>query len=228
MLIALLLLLIAAPAWGVVAVNGTASVGATGSTTAAVDLTTGGTNTVLTACVYTQSNVTVSAFTYGAESLTQVHREVHGSGFVVEMWRKIAPLSGLNSLSVTVSGSTNIVLGGVNFSGAHQVSPIGTPVASSGASADPFGNDVTGDANGLVLDCALSGLAITVGAGQSEHYNIDNGDASFNGMSSTEGGAGTITMNWTGGGADSFVHVAALVSPAAAAADDRRKVITVD
>jgi hypothetical protein len=200
-------------------------VAATGAVGASISITVAGSNTVLVACgAINFPDATVSSLTYGGQALTQHHRESNPTAVVVEMWRKIAPLAGANLLEIEISDSTNLVLGGVNFTGAHQTTPLGTVTASQATGADPVTDDVTGAADGLVVDClGLSGVVTPpdVGSAQTSRFaNQDEGD--FFGASSTQGGGGTVTMSWDDTGSCCVhAHVAALVSASAVAATPR-------
>jgi hypothetical protein len=221
LLLVLLFLFIARPVFAQVAVDGTAEVSITGGTVAAVDLTTSGANRVLIACVtLNHASATISSFTYGGQALSQITRIDHSlTSLMLELWIKVNPLVGLNSLSVTSSDSTNIDLGGVSFTGADQVTPLGTPVTSQDSAIDPVTDDVAGDANGIVVDCIgvdPNSASPSVGANQTDRFNTERL------AGSTEGGAGTRTMSWTNTSGQYNSHIAVLVNPAAAGSSQHR------
>ena len=148
---------------------------------------------------------TITGVTYAGTALTFVGG-VTSVNWRTEQWKLSNPASGANNVVVTFSGTaTNYsVSGAVSFTGAHQTtaSLTGTQATASGTTADPSVavSSATGE---IVVDTmAWEGevATYTVGAGQTQRWNA----AAVNvveGAASTEAGAGSVTMSWTGGAA---------------------------
>lgn len=145
----------------------------------------------------------VSSVTYGAENLTLLGTVASGAGAVrVELWGRVAPLQGSNTIAVTLSAALDSAAGATSFTGVHQVSPteaFNSATATNVGAADATVNVTTVADNDWVIDTvATDDIAITVGAGQTSRWNVTGTLGS--GAGSTEGPktpAGAVTMSWT-------------------------------
>jgi hypothetical protein len=156
---------------------------------------------------------TVSSVTYNGLALTLVGTAASTTNTRVEIWRRIAPSTGTNDVVITFSGNLRYGAraGVMTFTGVHQTTPLGTFAGANGNSVGPATVNVTSAATDLVFDtvgCAANDTAtlcssLTVGAGQTQRWNLFALDAGSTGeqlraAGSTEPGvAGTVTMSWT-------------------------------
>ena len=154
---------------------------------------------------------TVSSVTYNGLALTLVGTAASTTNTRVEIWRRIAPSTGTNDVVITFSGNLRYGAraGVMTFTGVHQTTPLGTFAGANGNSVGPVTVNVTSAATDLVFDtvgCASDGstlcTSLTVGAGQTQRWNLFALDAGSTGeqlraAGSTEPGAASVTMSWT-------------------------------
>jgi hypothetical protein len=137
----------------------------------------------------------LTSVTYNGTALTQAGVKVRNS-MRVALYYMVAPATGAHNVVVTVSGgNTEIDAGAETYIGVDQASPVSGYVDASGQSSTATVN-VTSATGDLVVDAAGPiQTTISVGAGQTQRHNRV-GTNNANG-SSTEAGAGTVTMSWT-------------------------------
>ena len=145
----------------------------------------------------------VSTVTYNAVSMTSIGSASGPNNTKMEMFRLVSPSTGTNTVQVTFTGSIDGSVGGsYTFYNAHQ-SSFGTFASNTGsAGVSPATVDVSSASGETVVDCVSwdRSPAMTAGGGQTERWDADdNGDADIRGGGSTEAGATTVTMSWTGG-----------------------------
>jgi len=147
-------------------------------------------------------NKTVTTVTYGGTPLTRRgFQNGAGNANRVEIWSLIAPSSGTANVVVSLSGTIDVVGGAISFSGVDQATPFGTFVSAQGTSTAPSVT-ATSAAGEVVLDTLATdgdAASATVGAGQTEQWNLATGVAGGNviGAGSTEPGASSVVMSWT-------------------------------
>lgn len=152
----------------------------------------------------------ISSVTYGGAPLTNIGNTTStGNVTRISLWRLVNPPSGTANIVVTpVSGNVEeFVAGATSYFGVNQTTPLGTFAQAIGNSGTPTVN-VASATNDLVVDAvavegALLGNSISVGAGQSQRYNVNTAVLLGGGMigaGSTEPGAATVTMSWTQNG----------------------------
>lgn len=170
------------------------------------------------------TNMTVGGITYGGAPLTFIDAQNNGTNCRVELWMRVAPATGANNVIVTLSGSTRVVGGAVSFTNVDQASPIdaGPTFAVGNSTAPSVAVTIVTD-NAWVMDnLAFNDNATdTVGPGQTERWNRDNGGGAgrINGAGSTEGPktpAGAVTMSWTLSAAQQWAIGAVALKPASA------------
>ena len=145
----------------------------------------------------------VTGITYNGVALTKIGHVASVSGAVrAELWGLIAPATGSNTITVTLSTALDSVGCAVSFTGVHQTSPtegFNSASATNVGAADATVDVTTVADNDWVIDCvATDDTAITVGAGQTQRWNTTGTLGS--GAGSTEGPkspAGAVTMSWT-------------------------------
>ena len=162
-----------------------------------------GTNRLLVVSVQTSNGIVVDTVTHAGQNLTEFASITHaGSKPYVSTWRLVAPSTGSNNVVVTLSvgNSDKTVIGAVSYTGVDQSTPIDGVVTGDGSS-NTITATVTSESNDLVQDvvASLSPQQISVGAGQTARWNFEMGGVGASstwGGSSTEPGAGTVTMTW--------------------------------
>ena len=174
---------------------------------------------------------TVTSVTYGGLSLTFIRAETITGSARSELWYRIGTLSGTQTVEVTLSANERAVGGAVSFTGADQTSPIGNQAGTTGTSTNP--SIAIASATGeIVLDTVSEGdsRVCTVGAGQSERWNLNDGGGAggARGCGSTESGAASVTMNWTFPESVPWSISAVSLRPAPAASCDAITVTTSD
>jgi len=201
-----------------------------GSTSISWSHTTGsGSNRIMIVGVSIRTTtVSVSAITYGAQSLAFIRADTHASATIrSELWYLIAPNSGTATVTVTLSESSKATGGSCTYTGVAQTSPIDANSGVTGTSSSPSQSITVGTANSMLLGhVAISGSRDTIsleGTGQTLRWDQEttqgNPDTRNRGHGSDKGpvGAGSQTMSWTlSASADWAVSVVA-IKPAPAA-----------
>ena len=146
----------------------------------------------------------VSSITYDGNALSLVRVRTSATGTIrVEIWKLVAPATGVKTIAVTLSAALDSIASASTFTGVDQTTPTEADndnSATNGIDAADATVDVTTIAdNDWVFDCvATDDTAITVGAGQTSRTNVTGTLGS--GATSTEGPktpAGVVTMSWT-------------------------------
>lgn len=187
---------------GAIAVNATTGSFTLATTTATLSHTPAGTNRLLVVCVGFEAGDTISSVTFGGTALTQRIRS-SSSGGTSELWSLVAPAA--STANVVVTTATSRPLLGViatSLTGVNQATPHGTPVGANAFVPPNIATvDVTSATGELVLDCVWDSCcsALTIGAGQTQRSNqYDPSTTGQTVATSTEPGAATVTMSWTG------------------------------
>jgi|GEM_PF-1092700 len=162
-------------------------------------------NRILVVSVTTFSNTayrTVSSMTYAGAAMTKLSSQdcpIDGTGRChTELWYKITPTSGTNSISVTLSGSADVAGGAVSYYGVDTANPFGT-VATNSGSGTTYSVTVGGTSSQVLLGIVGDeGSGITQGGGQSGLWNTGAFFAINAGASKT--GAPGAGFSWTSGG----------------------------
>lgn len=176
-----------------------------------------GTERVLIVTVNINGTMVVNSVTYNSVPLTfigGVNNVVRG-----EIWYLIAPDTGANTILVTLASGAQKIGGAQSYTGASQVTPIGTFVSATGSSTAPTVNVTTAVGEGCI-DVLSTAATATVGAGQTQIYNSVTA-AGLRGCASTEPSLSSpITMSWTLGTSTVWAIGAVNVLPPAAGAFD--------
>lgn len=109
------------------------------------------------------NGVTVNSGTYAAAALTNA-----GSTNVLTMWRKIAPTTGSNTLSFTLSSYSRCHASTSDWTGVDQTTPLGTKVGNTATNASPSTGSITCPGDGAIFGSVFSGYCTaipTAGAG---------------------------------------------------------------
>ena len=161
-----------------------------------------GSNRLLVVGVSVEDGKRVTAVSYRGSALTFLGSRYNSNAEIrVELWYLIAPPSGTGTVSVSLSGSANMVGGAVSFFGADQVAPFGSFVSASSTTSTTTAA-VTTPSNST--DLVISVLAIdgnassrTPAAGQTSRWNRVSSGEDIAGGASTAAGGPTVTMSWT-------------------------------
>jgi len=208
------------------------TVGTPGSTqgtsvsTLGVSVTVSGTNTWLKVGVgwSAGSPVGFSSCTYNGVATTSLWSTPTSLSYHRSVGRDlVAPASGTNTLTATLAGTQDeMCLGGIPFEGVDQTTPHGTvPTVATGTTGTPTVN-VASATDEIVVDFAYGGFSdIAVGTGQTSRWEEEGiGSAPYlnSGGASTEAGATTVTMSWSGTAGDipDWLTCGVSVKPAAA------------
>ncbi len=166
--------------------------------------------------------------TYNAVGLTQlVNYSEAGDNAHVELWYLVAPATGANDIIFSQNGANDVVGGATSWTGVDQSTPFG-PTATANGTASPATVDVTSASGEVVVDvvAARNAATLTVGAGQTQRWNL--GVGVIDGGGSTEPGAATVTMSWTLTGTFEWAIAGASLKPASGVSCDSLTVTTSD
>lgn len=153
-------------------------------------------------------NGTISGVTYGGVACTLVTSVENTSNSALRLarYRLIAPATGAQNAIASFTGDP-AVIGALlvhSYTDCDQTTPLGTSASAEGDSAGPATVNVSSASGELVADALfVFNPSITAGAGQTVNdadLEFENwGGNDFSSGSSTEAGAGTVTMSWTFG-----------------------------
>ncbi|MGH9143690.1 MAG: DUF11 domain-containing protein, partial [Vicinamibacterales bacterium] len=162
---------------------------------------------------------TVTSVVYGTEAggpvlpMTLLGVSTNGTITRAEIWGIAGPTAGTHQITVTVANpggqNTAVVAGAKSFTNVFQTASNGNSVVATGNTAAPT-VAVTNSAFDYVVDAvAFNGNnALTVGAGQTNPFNVTNAAPAFSGAGSIETGTANLTMSWTAGAAQQWAAVA--------------------
>lgn len=155
---------------------------------------TGG-NTLLVVFLGIQSNDAtspVTAVTYNDEALTMARRDFVTFQIVEEVWYKVAPASGSNTVSVLLDASQKMVCSATSLTGVHQADPVPTTsgACSSSAAVGPVTIAITtAYDDSWILDgmyLATGSVPVTAASGQTVRWtgNTTGGSDASNSLGS--------------------------------------------
>lgn len=136
----------------------------------------------------------INAISYGAQTPTLI-----ATIGPIHLYRLTAPNTGAQTVSVTLSGVADYVLGVLSFTGVHQTTPIGTSDSQTNSELASIAATVVSETNGMVADIAyMVNDAMAADGAQTERVAVDSIEGGFGsaGMS-TKAGAASATMTWT-------------------------------
>jgi hypothetical protein len=223
----LALILSNAPAFAAVTVDAVSSSACTGCSGDSWSHTTTGANTFMLCGGGYQDFIggTTVGFTYNSLALTHVNSGSINT-FVAPMYRRIAPTTGANTVAVTYSQIVNSALGCVTFAGVDQATPNGTS-AIDDSTTGSLSAAITIPANGFGASFAVwnpGGVACSDSTTtQTEQIEICDGLFNVEGLASTHGSSGAISMDWTLPTTDYAAMVAVPINEVAAAPSSAMK-----
>lgn len=215
-LVPLLLLLVGAAAHSQIVYETSASGVAGGvSSVSTASITFAGTNRYAHIGVYSETQ-TVTSVACGAQSATLVESTANNALWIFGL---VAPTAGSTTCTANFGATcTRCAIAVVQYTGVHQTTPRGTAVE---AAENEFGPGATVDATSasgeLVVDVASSvGTVWDADGSQTERIDLDDFDSTFRSFGmSEEAGASTVTMSWTGTGAEYTNIIAVPLKPVA-------------
>lgn len=143
----------------------------------------------------------VTALTYAGQALTFVGTSVDPTNTArVEIWRLIAPASGTNTVSVTFSGLSSVVVGAISFANVNQTTPIAASQFATGNATLTASASVASATDQVVLAAIASDDAansVTAGSGQTSRWNVLNAADVIGAGSTQPGSATSTTMSYT-------------------------------
>lgn len=171
-------------------------------------------NALLVVFVGTKADVTVSALTFNGDALTQ--KATSGTAPKLQLYFLTNPDAGSNTLSLTVSGSTDIEIAAYVIYGVDTSSPLDAASTQSTAAGTASTIDITSASGDLVIDGIIldAATAPTAGAGQTSMGSDTIADLGLG--ASKEDGATTTTMSWSWAGATDAEQIAVNVNLQAA------------
>ena len=171
---------------------------------------------------------TTSGVTYNGVGLTElVNHSESGDNAHVEIWYLVAPTTGTHDVVISQSGANDVVGGATSWTGVDQATPFG-PTAVADGTASPATVDVTSASSEVVVDVvgARNAATLTVGAGQTQRWNL--GAGVIDGGGSSEPGAATVAMSWTLMGTFEWAIAGVSLKPSSGVACDSVTVTTSD
>ncbi|MEK6822287.1 MAG: hypothetical protein AABY13_00535, partial [Nanoarchaeota archaeon] len=137
---------------------------------------------------------TVTGVTWGGTAMTSLANVVHTGGSPrVQVFNLTNPPSGSQSVVITLAQTNKILAGAVCFTEAGAI----TNLTSAEGTSTTASVTVPSTTNHLVSDTvAVYAPTLTIGAGQTERYNLEMGGAGATGHragGSTEAGATSVT-----------------------------------
>jgi len=208
----------------------TGGAGSIALTPVSLTVTASGTNRLLVVSVSfnTSGNAgsKVTGITYGTQSFNAVNsfNADPGNSFRIEMWYLVAPNTGTNNITVTITkagGGGNklgVVIGAVDFTGVDQSFPVRGFASSSGTSTTPSVTITSGTPE-VVLDtvAAVASVTAAVPAGQTSRWNTASSGTpagqNVRGVGSTAAGAASVTMTETLSASTAWTDVAISIRP---------------
>lgn len=149
---------------------------------------------------------TVSTVTFNGQSLTRVASATDAGNIRAELWRLVAPPITTANVVVSLSANERPICGATSWTGVDQTTPLGTAATASGTTSGSGTNqpsvDVSSASNEVVHDVLAVDAtnAVAVGAGQTQVWSQSSSGSvtTVRGAASTEPGAATTTMSWSG------------------------------
>ncbi len=179
--------------------------------------TAAGSDRLLVVGIDIKENKNITSVTYNGVNLTNAGIADNSGNAKAEIWYLKMPDVGTYDVVVNLDGNSDIVIGAATYTGVDQTTPLGTFVSNTGSTITASAV-VSSAADEWVFDtmAVRDASSITVGAGQTQQWN--NGFGNFRGGSSTEPGAGSVTMSWTLDAAKNWAIAAVPINPATATA----------
>ena len=160
----------------------------------------------------------VDSVTYNGAPLSPTSFDSNAGNARVEIWYRVAPTLGSNTVSVSLSGATSAVAGAFSFTGVDQTNPFdGVPGYIFDARNNPASVSITTVTNNAwVIDTLAANLTASVGVGQIQQWNKTNVITGAGSIKGPITPAGVTTMSWTVGPPRRWAMGAVALKPFAA------------
>lgn len=182
--------------------------------------TTSGSNRVLVVgfVIYAGGSFTVTGITYNGVAMTAIPSSAITGTYAVGLYGLIAPASGANTVSISVSGNVEIGFGAMSFTGADQTTPFGTANTATGTSTTPSVT-VSSASGEIVVDTGqiFHSGTLSVGGGQTSRWSSISTGGWVKHFGSTEPGDTSVTMSWSNTTSQDWALSAVPVKPVSAA-----------
>jgi len=180
---------------------------------------------VVAVAIRNTGSQTVTGVTYAGVAMTKTDgaaadmTHVNTTNIRVEMWKLVAPVTGSNSVVVTLSASASAACVSSSWTDVHQTVPLGTWAEAASTNAAPTVT-VSAAANDVVVDVLgnLNNALPTVGAGQTLLRENPTGVSIPHVAHSQEAGAASVVMSWTLSASDTWATGGVALKPTAGAA----------
>ena len=181
-------------------------------------------NRLLVVAVSVMLSQSVTGITAGGVALTKIRHDANG-GYRSELWYLIAPASGSQTVTVTLSSAINTTqFEVVSYWNVHQTSPIDANNGATGTSSTASASVTTVTANDRVIGVVTA--ATTSGALTNEIGQVSRGTdwgGQGQGFAAEKGSVITpasTTLQWNGlGGSDAWSVSLAAIRPIAVSGD---------
>ena len=205
---------------GAIAFDAATTGGGTGGTINITHTISGGNRYVFVQVVNGNSWPSISSVVWDPggvnEALSVIGTATYASDVRNVVYGRLNPTAKTATMRVTLSagdgGGTFVAVS--SFTGVHQTTPLGTVVTGTGGVGTTPTVTVSAATGDLVVDFLGTKETTgnkTPGPGQTERWDGFNGDA--DGAGSTEAGAASVVMNWTGGVTEEWANVAVPLKP---------------
>ncbi len=167
------------------------------------------------------ASVTVSTITVGALSLTKVRSDANGS-YRSEIWKGVAPSTGSQTITVTLSGAADSVSNATSYWNTDQTNPVDANNGGNGTSNPASASVITVTAKDRVFGNLAAKTASGISNQIGQASRLTNQGASGTGAGAETGSVvvpASTTLQWNGlGVGDNWaVSLVAIKVPAAAA-----------
>lgn len=176
-------------------------------------------------------SIAVSGITYNGVALTSVADVEFDNTVTVnrlQMYSLVANAAGANNVVISYGGTVSTIGGAAfTFTGVDQTTPLGTAGTNNGDAGEPSTINVTGVANGMVMDLINHGnnQDMTYTGGQTERLDEDIGPGTLELAGSTSVDTGTVAMSVGWASDNRYAHIAVPILPATAATLRRHRVM---
>lgn len=159
------------------------------------------------------TSISVSSMTYGGVAMTLLKRQVGTSAAAAELWGLVAPLTGANTVAITLSGANpGVGVGATSFTGVDQINPTdGNALGATGTSVGATSAAKTGVIGDMLTDVIADANAVTTPTG-TQQWNDSAGDAA----STLAADGSSQTISWTTGISAVWADVIALLKQVSA------------
>ena len=185
-----------------IVLNSTSSLDGNAATATVSHIINAGGARILIVGISWRAAVTVSSVTHNGQAMTLIGSS-NTTNAHAELWDRLLPAVGTFDVVVTFSGATPWIVGALTLNNVSQTAPLGTFAGATGATNTPT-VAVSGRVNDIIVDTVAQRQSIlTVGAGQTQRWNITHDESGLTqditGGGSTEPGAASVTMAWSSG-----------------------------